>query len=92
MTNSLKTADSAAGICIREDGDEMKSETAWLVEFLPSASRRTCYWGKTTDGLGMTEAHEDALRFSRQQDAEAFIEDNGWTECKAVEHMWSSHD
>src|SRR5687768_2534018 len=52
-------------------------ESAWLVEFSRSVSSRITYWGKTVEGLGMTEESADALRFSRKQDAEAFIEDNG---------------
>lgn len=72
----------------KSQADKCNAETAWLVEFASSVSRRTTYWGKTPDGLGMTEENLDALRFARKQDAEAFIDDNGWTECKAVEHMW----
>lgn len=46
------------------------------------------YYGRTIEGLGMTSEHLDAIRFCRKQDAEAVIEDNGWTEVSAVEHQW----
>lgn len=64
-------------------------ETAWLIEFKSSVSARPRYYGKTVEGFGMTEENLDAIRFTRKQDAEAVIEDNGWTEAAAMEHQWS---
>lgn len=64
------------------------NETAWLIEFNMSVRGVPSYYGKTIEGLGITEEHFDAIRYARKQDAEAVIEDNGWTEAKAVEHAW----
>jgi hypothetical protein len=69
-------------------GDTKAVEAGWLVEFSRAFSGRVQYWGRTEEGLGLTTESIDALRFARQRDAEDFIEDNGWTECKAVEHQW----
>jgi hypothetical protein len=35
-----------------------------------------------------TKDHNEAVHFSRKQDAESVIEHYGWTRAKAVEHMW----
>ena len=64
----------------------MPDETAWLIEF--SGQISPTYYGKTDDGLGQTADHLSAIRFCRQQDAQAIIDDIGWTEAKPVEHMW----
>jgi hypothetical protein len=62
-------------------------ETAWLIEF-PADQNGAVYYGKTVEGLGQTNENLDAVRFARREDAELIIADVGWTEAKAVEHMW----
>ena len=66
----------------------MTDETAWLIEFDASVSRVPAYYGKTDEGLGMTQDHDAAVRFSRAQDAQAVIDDTGWNAAKPVEHIW----
>jgi hypothetical protein len=66
----------------------MADETGWLIEFSQRVSVTPAYYGKTDDGLGQTTDNLKAVRFARKEDAEAVIEDTGWTEAKAVEHMW----
>ncbi len=66
---------------------EKEDETAWVIEF-PMNANGALYYGKTTEGLGMTNEHMDAIRFARRQDAEAFIEALGGDRAYAVEHRW----
>lgn len=61
-------------------------ETAWLIEFFGQGE--PTYYGKTDELLGMTADHRAAIRFARQQDAQAVIDDIGWTEAQAIEHTW----
>jgi hypothetical protein len=65
-----------------------KAETGWLIEFSQRVSARPCWYGKTDDGLGQATDPNKALRFARKEDAEMVIEDFGWTEARATEHMW----
>lgn len=69
--------------------ENMSSATdgvAWLIE-LPGPA----YYGKTEeDGLSITHDHNAAVRFARREDAEATLNDIGWNDAKAVEHMWVS--
>lgn len=72
-----------------------REETAWLIEFKPSVSVQPTWYGMSDEGvLGMTTDNLKALRFARKQDAEMVIQDIGWTEAFASEHMWCdySHD
>ena len=62
------------------------TEYGWLIEF--KSSGLPVYYGKTNEGLGMTEDHAMAIRFCRKQDAEMMIDDIGWTEAFPVEHAW----
>jgi hypothetical protein len=76
----------------------MVEETGWLIEFKQSVSVQPTWYGRTDDEdsgvLGMTTDAGKALRFARKVDAETVIEDIGWTEAFASEHMWCdySHD
>lgn len=63
-------------------------ETGWLIEFSQRVFTTPTYYGKTDDGLGQTTDHQKAIRFVRKEDAEAVIEDIGWTEASAIEHQW----
>lgn len=66
----------------------MADETGWLIEFSQRVSAQPAWYGKTDDGLGQTTDSLKAIRFAREEDAEAVIEDMGWTEARATEHMW----
>src|SRR4051812_21453567 len=63
-------------------------ETGWLIEFSQRVSGTPTYYGKSDEGLGQTEDNLAAIRYARKEDAEAVIEDIGWTEAAAVEHQW----
>lgn len=65
----------------------MAEEIGWLIEVFGQGS--STYYGKTDEGvLGMTGDHNAAIRFARREDAQATIDDIGWTEAQPVEHMW----
>jgi hypothetical protein len=61
-------------------------ETAWLIEMTVNGVPNC--WGPIDGTLDFTPDHNTAIRFSRKQDAQAVIDDYGWTEVRAVEHMW----
>lgn len=65
-------------------------ETGWLVE-LQSRSGPPTWWSLTdTEGEGgyFTTDSLKALRFARREDAQAYIDDVGWTETIPTEHQW----
>lgn len=64
--------------------NEKREVKAWLVEAGEGMSKRPCYF----DGDEWTFDADEALRFSREQDAQRVIDNIGWTEAKPVEHMW----
>ena len=66
----------------------MADEIGWLIEFSQSVSPQPTWYGKTEEGLGQTTDPLAALRFARAEDAQAVIDDIGWTEAKPSEHMW----
>jgi hypothetical protein len=73
-----------------QERDEAMRETGWLCEW----NHRTGpeWWSlQATEGEGgyFTKDSLKALRFARKQDAEAYIEEAGWTEIVATEHEWS---
>jgi hypothetical protein len=66
-------------------------ETGWLVELKGAVPM---WWALPAPGglSGDPEWTADslkALRFARKQDAEAYADDQGWTEAFASEHEWS---
>jgi hypothetical protein len=64
-------------------------ETGWLIE-LRGQSPQWWYLGDDgEDGQGWTRDSLKALRFARKQDADAYIENVGWTGAFASEHEWS---
>jgi hypothetical protein len=65
--------------------DELTRETGWLIELKGG----TPSWFQLGDGDNWTSDSLKALRFARKQDADAYIEDIGWTEAFASEHEWS---
>lgn len=61
-------------------------EIGWLIEV--SAPTPT-YYGEQDDGiLGWTGDNALAVRFARREDAQRVINLEGFTEAKAIEHMW----
>lgn len=66
-----------------------KTETGWLVEFKGRSPQWWALAGSKGEGGYMTTDSTEALRFARREDAEAYIEDAGWTEAVATEHGWS---
>ena len=64
-------------------------ESAWLIEMSDGGS--PTYWCRLDDEdsvCGWSKDHSKAIRFCRAQDAQAIIDDFGWTEPRPVEHMW----
>ena len=72
-----------------------EGETGWLIE---SWNSKTGEFGATwwslddslEDAQGWTKDSTIALRFAREADAQAYINDTAWTEAKPTEHRW--HD
>lgn len=64
-------------------------EIGWLCEW---NLRNGPEWWSLEDAQGeggyFTKDSTKALRFARKQDAEAYINDAGWTEIVATEHQW----
>ena len=61
-------------------------EAGWLIEL-----KGTCpKWWRVGGGIepDWTADASQALRFARKQDAESYIDDIGWTEAFASEHIW----
>ena len=70
----------------------MIEEVGWLIE-LKSVQVPT-WWGRVDDGdaiLGWTTDHAKAIRFSRSVDAQAIIDDIGWTDAVPTDHMWCDY-
>ena len=68
---------------------QLQSETGWLIEL---RGQRPSWWALIPDGEdghSWTTDSLQALRFARRVDAEAYIEETGWTEAFASEHQWS---
>lgn len=62
---------------------------AWLIEM--SDGGRPTYWCRVDDEdgvCGWNNDHDKAIRFCRREDAQAIIDENGWTEPRPVEHAW----
>ncbi len=69
------------------------SETGWLIEKWDSKTEAfgAEWWAihpSFEDGCGWTKDSIIALRFARETDAAAYIDDIGWTEAKPTEHAW----
>lgn len=68
-----------------------EAETGWLVERKMGVPH---WWGRHTptledeDAFGWTDDSLRAIRFARKEDAEAYIEEVGWNDVIASEHMW----
>jgi hypothetical protein len=66
-----------------------REQTGWLIEL---KGARPTWWSLTDagdDAAGWVTDAGLALRFARKSDAEAYIQDMGWTEAVASEHVWS---
>lgn len=71
----------------------VSSEGGWLIEEWDSKrdQLKATWWalGDFPESSGVwTKDSTIALRFARQHDAQAYIEDLGWTEAKPTEHSW----
>jgi hypothetical protein len=66
---------------------DRRDETAWLIEL---RGNRPSWWALSANEDGGEWSHkvDDALRFSREKDAQSYIDDVGWTDAFACEHMW----
>ncbi len=73
------------------DKTQTTLETGWLVEgkHLDSSAHWYTLGEEYEDGFEWTKEAHRALRFARKIDAENFINDIGWTDVVATEHMWS---
>lgn len=67
----------------------MSRETAWLTE-LTGERTGPEWWSRIEeDGVcGWSNDPNKAIRFCREQDAQAIIDDIGWTEAVPTEHEW----
>ena len=63
----------------------MSDYTAWLIEL---NERFGPMYFRLHDDDDWTKDHNEALHLSRREDAESVISFYGWTNAKAVEHMW----
>ncbi len=69
-------------------------ETGWLIEAcnVLTGAFLAKWWSLDLpgheDGHGWTKDSARALRFARESDAQAYIDDIGWTEAKPTEHAW----
>lgn len=65
-------------------------EKAWLIESFHAGY--ALWWSRTDnadDGVcGWSDDSLKAIRFSRSVDAQAIIDEHGWTEAHPSEHMW----
>ena len=62
---------------------------AWLIEMQDGGF--PTYWCRLDDEdgvCGWSKDHDKAVRFCRRNDAQAIIDDMGWTEPRPVEHAW----
>lgn len=80
----LAASPSPHGAAVREAADEA---VGWLIELNHTTGPE---WFELLPGCehGWTKDSNKALRFARKEDAEAYINDVGWTEAVATEHMW----
>ncbi len=65
------------------------TETGWLIELVSRLGLPPTWFAFDDDSGYFTADSLKALRFARKQDAQAYIDDVGWTECIATEHEWS---
>lgn len=63
-------------------------EIGWLIEL--KAQRPTWWCLGWDEEPGWSTDASKALRFARRVDAEAYIEDIGWTDAFASEHIWTA--
>lgn len=72
-------------------GGDKGAETGWLIEERASKTGEfKARWFSIRDGESEWTADSvAALRFGRACDAQAYIDDVGWTEAAPTEHVWS---
>lgn len=66
----------------------MTEQTAWLIEL--TGERTPEWWARVDEDsvLGWSSDHTKAIRFCRAQDAQAYIDEIGWTRAVPTEHSW----
>ena len=67
-----------------------KIEIGWLIELRGTRTEGPLWW-RIADANGEGGFSNDsikALRFARKEDAQAYIDDVGWTEVIPTEHQW----
>jgi hypothetical protein len=85
FNSDLATAEAALA-ALPEAPAVPVDDVAWLIELRGS---RPTWWSLHSDEEpGWLPDANKALRFARKEDAEAYIEDMGWTDAFASEHMW----
>lgn len=67
-----------------------RAETGWLIELKPSVSHQPTWYARVDEDsvCGWSTDHRKAIRFAREADAQAIIDDIGWTEAFPSEHQW----
>lgn len=90
--NELVGEQIAAQIIARIDADypPYREETGWLAELKGSAPSWAVLNPNDYDDHWTTDSTK-AIRFARREDAQAFIDHNGWTAVFPSEHIWD-HD
>ncbi len=80
----------AAQIIARIDAEhpDYREETGWLAELKGSVPSWAVLNPDDYDEHWTTDSTK-AIRFARCEDAQAFIDHNGWTEVFASEHIWA---
>lgn len=85
---------SPAPQSIQATGDSEPSSQGWLIELWDHKTGvfAAQWWSldlpEEEDGRGWTKDSLRALRFARECDAQAYIDEIGWTEAKPTEHSW----
>jgi hypothetical protein len=73
--------------------EAVSPERGWLIERWNGRTGEfgALWWGlglDNEDGFGWTPDSLQALRFARKCDAQAYINETGWTDAKPTEHVW----
>jgi hypothetical protein len=68
---------------------EEADETGWLIELKGQTPQWAVILAADYDEHWTTDASK-ALRFAREQDAQAYIDHIGWTDAFPTEHMWTA--
>lgn len=78
----------ALGAAVAAAHHRSNRETGWLCEWLHATGPKWWTLGGEDGGYFAKDSLK-ALRFARKEDAQAYIDDAGWTEIVPTEHEWS---